>query len=61
MITSVVHKAHLYGRKVGLCGQAPSDHPEFARFLAGVGIDSISITSDALPKVAEVLARPSNS
>jgi pyruvate,water dikinase len=61
MIRSVVHKAHLHGRKVGLCGQAPSDHPEFARFLAGVGIDSISITSDALPKVAEVLARPSDS
>jgi pyruvate,water dikinase len=57
MIRSVVRKAHTRGRKVGLCGQAPSDHPEFARFLAATGIDSISITSDALPKVAAVLAR----
>jgi pyruvate,water dikinase len=57
MIRSVVRRAHTRGRKVGLCGQAPSDHPEFARFLAATGIDSISITSDALPKVAAVLAR----
>ena len=54
-IKSIVEAAHRHGRKVGLCGQAPSDHPEFARFLADVGIDSISVTSDALPAVCEVL------
>ena len=45
-----------YGRKVGICGQAPSDHPAFARFLADIGIDTISVTSDALPAVCEVLS-----
>ena len=55
MIRLVTERAHQAGRKVGLCGQAPSDHPEFARFLADVGLDSISVTSDALPRVLEVL------
>jgi pyruvate,water dikinase len=54
-IRHVVEAAHRHGIKVGLCGQAPSDHPEFARFLASLGIDSISVTSDALPAVCEVL------
>lgn len=55
-ITHVVEAAHRHGRKVGICGQAPSDHPDFARFLAGIGIDTISVTSDALPAVCEVLS-----
>jgi len=54
-ITHVVQAAHRHGCKVGICGQAPSDHPEFARFLASIGIDTISVTSDALPAVCEVL------
>ncbi|HVW24479.1 MAG TPA: phosphoenolpyruvate synthase [Polyangiaceae bacterium] len=62
MIETVIAKAHEKGRKVGLCGQAPSDHPEFAAFLADAGIDSISVTADALPRVMEILktrpARP---
>ena len=57
MIRLVIERAHAKGRKVGLCGQAPSDHPEFARFLADAGIDSISVTSDALPDVVRTLAR----
>ena len=44
-IATVIERAHRQGRKVGLCGQAPSDHPEFADFLADVGIDSISVTA----------------
>jgi pyruvate,water dikinase len=55
-IASVIERAHKKHRKVGLCGQAPSDHPEFARFLADSGIDSISVTADALPDVLRVLA-----
>jgi pyruvate,water dikinase len=55
MIRLVIERAHRKGRKVGLCGQAPSDHPEFARFLADAGIDTISVTSDALAKVIRVL------
>ncbi|HEX2871748.1 MAG TPA: phosphoenolpyruvate synthase [Polyangiaceae bacterium] len=52
----VVQAAHRHGCKVGICGQAPSDHPEFAKFLADIGIDSISVTSDALPAVCTILA-----
>ncbi len=55
-IALVIERAHAKRRKVGLCGQAPSDHPEFAEFLASAGIDSISVTPDALPRVLEVLA-----
>jgi pyruvate,water dikinase len=57
-IALVIERAHKHRRKVGLCGQAPSDHPEFARFLADQQIDSISVTPDALPAVLRVLARP---
>ena len=56
MIQQVVETAHACGRKVGLCGQAPSDHPEFARWLADIGIDSISVTPDALAPVIKQLA-----
>jgi pyruvate, water dikinase len=56
LITQVVRVAHEHGRKVGLCGQAPSDHPEFAAFLASIGIDSISVTPDALAAVVKTLA-----
>lgn len=48
MLADVIRKAKKAGRKIGLCGQAPSDHPEFARFLVEQGIDSISFTPDAL-------------
>ena len=56
MIRMVVECAHRKGRKVGLCGQAPSDDPAFARLLAEIGLDSVSVTSDALPKVVKALA-----
>jgi pyruvate, water dikinase len=58
MILQVVRAAHAHGRKVGICGQAPSDHPEFAGFLAAIGIDSISVTPDALAAVVQTLAPP---
>jgi pyruvate,water dikinase len=38
------------GRKIGICGQAPSDYPEFARFLVGLAIDSISLNPDTVLK-----------
>jgi pyruvate,water dikinase len=56
LIEMVTVAAHAAGRKVGICGQAPSDHPDFATFLADVGLDSISVTADALPKVIRQLA-----
>jgi pyruvate,water dikinase len=40
--------AHRYDRKVGICGQAPSDFPEFAAFLVEQGIDSLSLNPDAV-------------
>ena len=55
LIQMVITAAHRKGRKVGLCGQAPSDRPEFAAFLADAGIDTISVTPDALPRVAAIL------
>ncbi|HTQ04731.1 MAG TPA: phosphoenolpyruvate synthase [Polyangiaceae bacterium] len=55
-IALVIERAHEKRRKVGLCGQAPSDHPDFATFLADSGIDSISVTPDALPAVVRILA-----
>ena len=56
MIDSVIHEAHKAGAKVGLCGQAPSDHPAFARFLVGCGIDSISVTPDSFIAVKREVA-----
>jgi len=38
------------GRKIGICGQAPSDYHEFAQFLVEQGIDSISLNPDAVLK-----------
>ena len=38
------------GRKIGICGQAPSDYPEFAQFLVEQGIDSISLNPDTVLK-----------
>jgi pyruvate, water dikinase len=48
LIASVIEKAHAKHRKVGICGQAPSDYPEFARFLVEQGIDSISLNPDVV-------------
>lgn len=50
MIREVVRVAKKKGCKIGICGQAPSDYPEFARFLIETGIDSISLTPDTLVK-----------
>ena len=57
LIEQVVQAAHSKGRRVGICGQAPSDHADFAEFLVDVGIDSISLTPDSLPGVARRLAK----
>ena len=56
MIRNVIEKAHEAGAKVGLCGQAPSDHPEFAEFLVGCGIDSISVTPDSFMAVKQKIS-----
>jgi phosphoenolpyruvate synthase/pyruvate phosphate dikinase len=60
LIRMVVDAAHRRGRKVGICGQAPSDFPDFAEYLAEIGIDSISLNPDSLARVAERLASDGN-
>lgn len=47
MIRHVIAEVQGEGKPVGLCGQAPSDHPDFAEFLVECGIDSISVTPDS--------------
>jgi pyruvate,water dikinase len=51
MIAQVIQTAWRTGRKIGICGQAPSDYPEFAQFLVEEGIDSISLNADAVVKM----------
>jgi pyruvate,water dikinase len=58
LIRMIVETAHRSGRHVGICGEAPSNYPEFAEFLAEIGIDSISLNPDSLPTVIRRLARP---
>lgn len=48
MISLAIRTAKRCGRKIGICGQAPSDYPEFAQFLVEEGIDSISLNPDAV-------------
>jgi pyruvate,water dikinase len=55
MIAQLIEGAHRAGRKVGICGQAPSDYPEFTTFLVQQGIDSISLNPDSvLPMLRRV-------
>jgi pyruvate,water dikinase len=50
LVRIAITKANQMGKKIGICGQAPSDYPEFARFLVECGIDSISLNSDTVIK-----------
>jgi len=50
MIARAIAVAKEKGRKIGICGQAPSDYPEFAQFLVELGIDSISLNPDSVLK-----------
>ncbi|MEO0544451.1 MAG: phosphoenolpyruvate synthase [Pseudomonadota bacterium] len=56
MIQEIVRKAHGKGRKVGFCGQAPSNSPSFAKLLVEAGVDSISVTPDSFIAVKENVA-----
>ncbi len=48
VIADLIKRAHKENKKVGICGQAPSDYPEFAQFLVEQGIDSISLNPDSV-------------
>jgi len=56
MIRSIIERAHQHGCKVGLCGQAPSNYPEFAQVLVDAGIDSMSCTPDSFFDVKKNVA-----
>ena len=56
LIRDVIRRAHDAGRPVGICGQAPSDHAEFAAFLVRCGIDSISLNPDTFLKGKQRIA-----
>jgi pyruvate,water dikinase len=55
-ISSLIKTAKAHGVKVGICGQGPSDFPDFAEFLVEEGIDSISVTPDSVLKTIRALA-----
>ena len=56
LVAQVIRTAKERGRKIGICGQAPSDYPEFARFLVEQGIDSISLNADTVLKTRLFIA-----
>jgi pyruvate,water dikinase len=55
LIADAIHHARRLGRKIGICGQAPSDYPEYAAFLVACGIDSISLNPDAVLRATRVV------
>lgn len=57
LISMAIAAAKRNHRKIGICGQAPSDYPEFARFLMEAGIDSISLNPDSVVKTRIMLAK----
>jgi pyruvate,water dikinase len=57
LISNLIRVAKEKGVKVGICGQAPSDFPDFAAFLVKEGIDSISVTPDSVLRTIQALAR----
>ncbi len=55
-LSRVIEAAKRHGRRIGICGQAPSDDPDLVRFLVDRGIDSISVTPDAVPATIATVA-----
>ena len=61
MVKLAIAAAKQHNRKIGICGQAPSDYPEFAQFLVEQGIDSISLNPDSVLKTMLEVAKVENS
>ncbi len=57
LIRDLIRRAHKCGAKVGICGQAPSDFPDFAEFLVKEGIDTISLNPDTVIKTTIALGK----
>ena len=57
MLRLAIEGAHRNGRHVGICGEAPANYPEVARFLTKLGIDSISVNPESVAQTMEVVFR----
>ena len=57
MISTLLKTAKAHGVKVGICGQGPSDFPDFAEFLVQEGIDTISVTPDSILKTLKAISK----
>ncbi len=57
LVASVIRTARAHGVKIGICGQAPSDYPDFAEFLVEEGIHSISLNPDAVMKMTATVLK----
>jgi pyruvate,water dikinase len=56
LISEIIHKCKEKNKYIGICGQAPSDYPDFAQFLVGEGIESMSLNPDTVIKIIMALA-----
>jgi len=61
MVADAIRKAHAAGIKIGICGQAPSNYPDFAAFLVDEGIDSISLNPDSFVRTMTHISRAEQS
>ncbi len=61
LVAQIVHKCREKGKYIGICGQAPSDYPEFAQFLVDEGIESMSLNPDTVIKIIMALGKNQNS
>jgi len=61
MLKLAVLGAERNGRHIGICGEAPPNYPEIARYLAQLGIDSISVNPSSILQTMEVVSDPERS
>ncbi len=61
MVSEAIRKAHAADIKIGICGQAPSNYPDFAAFLVNEGIDSISLNPDSFVRTMTHISRAEQS
>ena len=60
LIAEIIHKCKEKKKYIGICGQAPSDYPEFAKFLVEEGIESMSLNPDTVIKIIMALGEKKN-
>jgi pyruvate,water dikinase len=60
LVAEIIHKCKEKGKYIGICGQAPSDYPEFAQFLVDEGIESMSLNPDTVIKIIMALGKKKN-